>query len=350
MMPQTDLSPCTNAATTAPRPSMLLFHHVAKTGGSTVREWLLRNAGKHQNHLRVPKRLDGVLRYYEARCFFCMQFRDVLGSLQCSVKHLSECRASVPRLYSFNSVQSDWRCARLAVEFHGMSVSLLLEEVLPELPRLRREYQLRNGTITVLTLMRAPIAYLLSAYRMWPPQHPTSDALAQDFPSWLRQASGLQAAQLAPRCFHAARDTGMRSRCPCSRSLRFARRTLDSFDIVGATCCLGDVLDEVERRMHFPPEGPLDRMRRRAHQGNVLAGPLYIRPRCMACGPRVVAASRLWTWEALSSPVRRAAKAAAQCDMQLYHEVLTKARSEVGGNCSSAGLVGDRFCSATATI
>ena len=41
-----------------PAPSLLLFHHLSKSGGSTIREWLLRNAGK----LRFPRRLDGVLR------------------------------------------------------------------------------------------------------------------------------------------------------------------------------------------------------------------------------------------------------------------------------------------------
>ena len=81
---------------TAPRPcmaarppSLLLFYHVPKTGGSTMREWLLRNAGIRASGL--PKRLDGYVRYYEAHCFMCLQFGSLFADTATCRKHVKEC-------------------------------------------------------------------------------------------------------------------------------------------------------------------------------------------------------------------------------------------------------------------
>ena len=63
----------THALDVAAPPALLMMYHIPKTGGSSVREWLLRNAGK----LMPPstnRRFTGVLRYYEARCFICRHY------------------------------------------------------------------------------------------------------------------------------------------------------------------------------------------------------------------------------------------------------------------------------------
>ena len=70
-------------------PSLLLFYHVPKTGGSTMREWLLRNAGIRASGL--PKRLDGYVRYYEAHCFMCLQFGSLFADTATCRKHVKEC-------------------------------------------------------------------------------------------------------------------------------------------------------------------------------------------------------------------------------------------------------------------
>ena len=65
-------------ATVAPArpPALLIFYHVPKTGGSSAREWILRNSGVRARGL--PARMHGLVRYYEARCFMCLQLAEAL--------------------------------------------------------------------------------------------------------------------------------------------------------------------------------------------------------------------------------------------------------------------------------
>ena len=96
------------------QPGLLIFQHVPKTGGTSVREWLLRNGGK----LRLPKRLDGMQRYYEAECFFCLCHPTLFP---CAAAAVQSCRGAKPRPHSFDARTGDWRNARVAIELHSTS-------------------------------------------------------------------------------------------------------------------------------------------------------------------------------------------------------------------------------------
>lgn len=138
--------------------------------------------------------------------------------------------------------------------------------------------------MVTLAILRNPIEYLFSAYRMWPPRSDDGDRLTTEFPQWLARAHGLQAralplpshhcrslihrdrvaitmvtlplqaAQLSPGCSHASRSNGMWSECRCADALPAARRCLRQMDVVGFTCCLPRVLDEIERRLGLPTD------------------------------------------------------------------------------------------------
>ena len=173
------MRPTGHTPTGAPAPSLLIFYHVPKTGGSTIREWILRNAGVRARGL--PTRLRGFVRYYEARCFMCLQHGDVV---ECPEKERRQCRetaaSSRDRTWKpfFDAYREDcvqphdqrthtcffsptlrrrrrhrcWRtrvCARatrvvgralrlpLAVEFHGPSAGTFVRDVLPRARALR---------------------------------------------------------------------------------------------------------------------------------------------------------------------------------------------------------------------
>ena len=151
-------------------PSLLVFYHVPKTGGSSVREWLLRNAGVRARGL--PTRLQGLVRYYESRCFLCLQLHEVLAA-GCPESEALQCGKVAPRRGhgSFDSAHGDWRTAgALAVEFHGPSAGTFVEDVLPRAHALRKLYASRNGSVTLATLIREPVDFLFSSYHMWPPR------------------------------------------------------------------------------------------------------------------------------------------------------------------------------------
>ena len=150
-------------ASAEPAPRLLLFLHTPKTGGSTVREWLLRNAG-----IRAPPqaatRLSAVVRYYEVRCFFCMQFARLWPAAVCDLALRRHCQSWTPRRRSFDSVRGDWRNASVAVELHAQSMDFYLATVAPRLPRLRALYARTNGVLTTATLVREPVDFLISFF------------------------------------------------------------------------------------------------------------------------------------------------------------------------------------------
>jgi len=123
---------------------------------------------------------------------------------------------------NLDPVLDDWRSLRLAAEFHGAdSDAFFLEAVLPSLPALRSLYAAHNGSFAAATLLREPIDYLFSAYRMWPPRTaPSAPSSAADasasslrvtpFPTWVADASGLQAGSLvAPLCTRSSPQRGV---------------------------------------------------------------------------------------------------------------------------------------------
>ena len=222
-------------------PRLVAFYHVPKTGGSSVREWLLRNAGVRARGL--PTRVNGYVRYYEVHCFFCLQLANEVDSagdlaVVCDQRTRRQC-ASQPlnrRPGAFDAARGDWRTAgTVAAEFHGPSGNLFVDTVLPRADSLRRAYAQRNGSCVFATLVRDPISFMFSSYHMWPPRSTPEQVVA--FPEWVATAAGLQNAFMAePSCVTISVAQGHRNQCACSaRSSRSARQALRLMDVVGVT-------------------------------------------------------------------------------------------------------------------
>ena len=98
-------------------PLLLNFRHLEKTGGTTIREWLLRNAGKKPNIPRreqrpLSQRLDGFVRYYEARCFWCVQFPELHtdAAKRACADLQADCAGRKKRVYGHEwRVAGSWR-------------------------------------------------------------------------------------------------------------------------------------------------------------------------------------------------------------------------------------------------
>jgi hypothetical protein len=306
-------------------PSLLLFYHVPKTGGTTTREWLTRNAG-----VRAPRgaavRLTSVVKYYEADCFFCLQFARLV-SAGCTKERMHRCHNWRPyAAASFDSVHGDWRRSRLAVEFHAGSAGFYLEHVVPALPALRELYARHNGSVVSATLVREPVSFLFSSYYMWPPRPDKRRSdVTTPFPQWVGHAAGLQAGFFTtPSCTNSSRSGGQRSHCGCrAAARREALSTLSHFDVVGVTACLPSFMDAVEVAMRLPVDSALVRLQRRAYKGNATAGPMRAQPRCSECSRSDVLA---WNWEALDAETRARTLRVASCDDELYSIAMRRMR------------------------
>lgn len=358
----------TNARAAQP-PSLLVFYHIPKTGGSSTREWLLRNAGLRSRGL--PKRMDGLVRYYEASCFFCLQLADAIGvgnTATCAESFRRKCTMEYkPRPAAFDFTKAGaWKSGgSLAVEFHGPSEGTFINFVLPHAQILRELYARHSGTCKFATLLRDPIDFLFSSYHMWPPRplaamakrersqqhkerwerlHSTSaasnsthDTLTDDapvtpFPRWVQGAQGLQAAFLtSPQCVSITRAEGHRNTCGrCNASSRHAAiSVLRHFDVIGLTSCLPNFFDGVELAMGlFPPDSASAKLRRRSKGGNATAGLLKATPKCSDCSAQEDAAHAHWTWESLTSAQRHVTREVAGCDQALYRAALLRMRFE----------------------
>ena len=372
-------------------PSLLVFYHIPKAGGSTVREWLLRNAGVRSHGL--PARLDGFVRYYEARCFVCMQlarslpghFDDLCGAADAR-RELRACRedyskgAKRLRPAAFDLLRRDWwNGGRLAVEFHGPTGESFIKGVLPHAAALRDLYARYNGTCTLVTVVREPVDLLFSSYHMWPPR---SDASATDrdggtgaggggdasgggaaqhassggqsrgngvvpFPNWVRGATGLQAGLLtSPSCVEISHTTGHRNRCGCDGAMAVAaREAVRRFDLVGVTSCLGAFFDLLEASATIGPvDAPRARLQRRASRGNISAGLIRSTPSCTDCTAVERAEHSRWRWEALTRQHQRATLHAAQCDQPLYNEALARVQAPLSSATLSIGAPTPAAC------
>ena len=315
--------------TTQP-PRLLVFYHVPKTGGSSVREWLLRNAGVRSKGL--PTRLHGIVRYYEANCFMCLQHAEIAGG--CDAATIRKCKSTfTKRPAAFDYTRRDWTSAgSLAVEFHGPTGETFVRDVLPRARELRARYEARNGSVSFATTVREPIDLLFSSYHMWPPR--PSALTMTPFPKWVRAGiGGLQAAMFtAPKCVEVNREKGQFISCgdPCeARTLRAAKAAVRAFDVVGVTSCVGGFFDAVEASMRLtPPDGRAARLQRRAMKGNVSAGILRAKPTCFDCSAAEGRAHAEWSWERLNEQERGATLEVARCDVALYTMALSRTRRD----------------------
>ena len=334
--------------TTAPArspPKALFFYHVPKTGGSTVREWLLRNAGVRSPR-GAQKRFSGIVRYYEAVCFVCLQFGHLLGpeaGAVCTAGAKRKCHAYKLHpngAFDFN-VEEGWRGAQVAVEFHGSSDRFFMAHVLPRMSAFQQLYAEHNGTCASAVLVREPVGFLFSNYYMWPPRpHPTDNSIVSPFPRWLSTAAGLQSGFLTvPFCTNSSRATGQRSFCGCGGSkARQAVSALKRFDIVGLTSCMPSFFDAVERRIGLGADTAMVRLQRRAMKGNASLGPMRAMPRCAEC---VREGALAWKWDTLDEDTRTSTQAVARCDAGLYRAAVLRVSEWPSMAVGLAALSGD---------
>ena len=320
-----------NQTSSTASPSVLFFYHVPKTGGSTVREWFLRNAGLRVRGL--PARLHGVLRYWEAQCFMCLQFSDLFGvSTGCTEAIVRGCHEQWkpdrrPRPASFNPVRSDWSSTgRLAVEFHGMSADFFVRQVLPRSTALRHRIAMRGGTSAFVTLTRAPVELLFSAFHMWPPR--PSPGTVMPFPIWMWSSRGMLTAELAePACVASDPLRGQYVRCGCdSGHVEAAVANLRRFDVVGLTECMTEFYDAVEAAIGWPDESVGAALQRRSRAANASAGLLHSKPKCVDCTAVERTQHEEWTWQSLNATVRQELHTLVDtCDSAVYTESLRRA-------------------------
>jgi len=212
-----------NLSHTVATPSLLIFFHIAKTGGTSLMFVLDRL-------VRPPHRLTASFRYGRASCLlglFPQRFRGARWRPRCG-----------------SPTPPDWRHAALAVEYHDWSSSLFTRKLRPQLGWLRAQYAAVGGRLVVATLLRDPAAHLLSWYRMAPPIATAATSARAtggggEPPGVLPVVAVLGGAtRLQQRVLDGRRATagaGWRARVerPCDVDLRRSRALLRDFDVVG---------------------------------------------------------------------------------------------------------------------
>lgn len=272
-------------------PSLLLFYHIHRTGGTTLKAWLSQNSAAAPRGL--AERLDWVIPYHSAKCWMklypdvfktrrraCRVDSYVYGNA-CNGASASRHTACAPR----DAASLDWRRLRLAVEFHEHSMPRFWGGVVPYLPALRAAYAAINGTVQTATILREPLAHAISLFRYRPPYRRSVDsplrcnrgacgrgALAYSFAEWIATTPGLQAGWLATRgrfntaTVSTARD-GFRNSAGCDVALAQAVDRLRAFDVVGLTPCLPALFRALERRLRWAPVDSKNQRRRRMRAG-----------------------------------------------------------------------------------
>ena len=130
-------------------PALLLFGHIEKTGGTSIRDWLQKRVAAGELDLFVP--------YMFASCYVLSRFADELGARKPRSQlrsHLEKCgvrrrvdgrldrlckrNGCVVGRAGVNVSEVDWRAARVAVEFHGDGpLRLFASQLLPNVASLR---------------------------------------------------------------------------------------------------------------------------------------------------------------------------------------------------------------------
>jgi len=194
-------------------PALVLFFHLEKTGGTALREWLMRYS---EPFITRPDGGGGFDRFYEygesADCFRFLHPGLYRNSGRRGVdvherERLEERCAPAGDLEMAR--RGGWADGRFAFEFHAKAGRrFYMDRVRPNLDLLRPRYAAHNGTVLSIVVLRDPAAHALSAYRMWPPMQPGPESLgvnrwhrtcvtAVPFPEWLEAgAIGLQTSAL----------------------------------------------------------------------------------------------------------------------------------------------------------
>ena len=185
------------------RPPLLLhFRHLEKTGGTTIREWLLRNAGKRPNIPRreqrpLSQRLDGFVRYYEARCFWCVQFPELHtdAAKRACADLQADCAGRKKRVYGHEwRVAGSWR-HRGTPSVASARRRPFLRSTSSARPKRLRLYAAHNGTAASLVVLRELRAHPLGLQNVARAQRRRADHVRR----LARSAGGAQTGMFGSR-------------------------------------------------------------------------------------------------------------------------------------------------------
>merc|ERR1712087_488394 len=194
----------------------------------------------------------------------------------------------------------------------------------------------------------------MSCRYMWPPvkEHEPREtrAVITDFPSWAEHNEGaltgllalykergplggtrvgnLVSTQFAPV------EQGMRSRLRCKDTLPDARALLASFDLVGVTSCMTQLLDSLALRMRLPPDTVMQRRARRSAIRKGKLVPMQVRPVTNFPSQPAYKMARYWTWSTLNASSQERLWQLTRCDADLYAYALRLAKNTLNWTCS----------------
>jgi len=335
-----------NHSSSANRSStMVLFLHVAKTGGTSLVDWAHRRSrgARGQKRSRSRQRgqappqpdaddeepfFDKVVRYGCAPCYLCAYFSQLLpcdAAMACSDPMDVKAAEEAP---------DAWRRKRVFVEFHAPGTSAFyINLISPRLPPLRDLYlRQERGMALALTLLREPVAHMLSCWRFRPPTcgatraFPSSTRLCRTFDSWLATASGLQAGALTampppvgdaainwdevpwPEVYTTPNPGWYGYNNPRGCSVRAAAEAqLWRFDLLGVTEGLPALIDTLSGRLGIPVR----------HNATIKV----VRPWAAKAENEhsfYYNQSRAVSWDSVGNQTRARWLAAAECDRALY--------------------------------
>lgn len=320
-------------------PVALLYLHLQKTGGTSVGEWLARQA--HATPLGLQPRLSLFWSSINAGCFLSLH-RDLL--------RLPRSLTSEMNAASLAALRVRWQTTRVAVEFHAASSDGFLLHVLPALPALAARYAALDGALLVATTVREPLSHIFSAFNFKGPWRPDAPDPSSPFVEWALHgggASGLQVGGFVT----AVNERGVRRQAlqwrgwnesywnaaGCSTAtLAAARAVLARFDFASPTQCLPQLFAAIEQRLLLPPEQPHERALRGA---SASLHPPEEHP--SGTGPRPSAQRAERVWPALDAVVReQLLRELRACDGVLWADVQRRAPADLGPDCAASYPVG----------
>ena len=299
-----------------PRPLLVVFYHVEKTGGSAVMKWLHKMAStKDKVRGVMTPRLTSLFDFTHTSCLFAQHsdlfpgYRDAWDDRRCTAP-------TMPR----------WQTAAAAVEFHAYTRRRYWEDFAPKLPILRARYAAANGMLLTFTMLREPVSHIMSTYKMWPPSVRCKEVSAAcpvagkhplSLPSWLPRAVGLQAGSFTldswphlRRGFHNVRGCDV---------LAQGRERLTTFDLVGIADCTDTTLSRVCALLGWPCDQDRSRMTLALTQA------LRAKPHGVSPGG-VMAREGLAFFEAarLNATIQHDIAVAARCDRAIYEDAIRR--------------------------
>ena len=330
-----------------PPPQALLYLHPQKTGGTSVRSWMARQA--HATPPSLAPRLSIFWDAVRAACFVALH-RDLLvvdqrnraaqglGSMERDAKSLAELRVS-------------WEYVRVAVEFHTSTADIFLSRVLPNLPALAARYEAAGGRLLVVTTVRQPVSHLISAFDYKGPRWDDAPDPAAPFTECALRgggASGLQVGgfvtvgsgsgqrRQALRWHGFGLNESYVNDAGCEPStLSEARAALARFDLVGLTECLPQLFRAIERRLELPHE-PQAHSKARESTSHASPPPIQMEGR-----PRPAEQFAHRVWPRLSLQVQGQIQATLRrCDGALFDDARHRCAAELGPSCARAVGVG----------